>query len=136
MFPLPPSPITCVSWERRIKNWTKFVFTVDEKWCLYVNIKRSPPWADKDEQHEQQPKAGLHPLKHMVSSWCDCKDIMHRVVLPRYTALTLDLYCQRLDRMAAKIAGKGPNYDTIRLLHGSARPLIIEVTRQKLLDFG
>ncbi|EYC10549.1 hypothetical protein Y032_0055g2621 [Ancylostoma ceylanicum] len=38
--------------------------------------------------------------------------------------------------MAAKIAGKGPNYGTIQFLHGNARPLTIKVARQKLLDFG
>ncbi|EYB90001.1 hypothetical protein Y032_0224g2701 [Ancylostoma ceylanicum] len=43
------------------------VFTVDEKWCLYVNIMHSPPWVDKDEQHEPQPKAGFHLLKVMSS---------------------------------------------------------------------
>ncbi|EYC45062.1 hypothetical protein Y032_0440g1508 [Ancylostoma ceylanicum] len=32
------------------------IFTVDEKWCLYTNIKHSPPWVDKDEQHKPQPK--------------------------------------------------------------------------------
>ncbi|EYB81127.1 hypothetical protein Y032_0391g561 [Ancylostoma ceylanicum] len=31
---------------RRIKNWMKPVFTADEKWCLYVNIKCIPPWVD------------------------------------------------------------------------------------------
>ncbi|EYC29810.1 hypothetical protein Y032_0005g2275 [Ancylostoma ceylanicum] len=50
---------------------------VDEKWCLYVNNMRSPPWFDKDEQHELQPKAGLHPLEVMISTWCDRKDIIH-----------------------------------------------------------
>ncbi|EYC41198.1 hypothetical protein Y032_0578g234 [Ancylostoma ceylanicum] len=37
----------------------KSIFTVDKKWYLYVNIKRSPPWGDKDEQHEPQSKADL-----------------------------------------------------------------------------
>ncbi|EYC19254.1 hypothetical protein Y032_0025g1270 [Ancylostoma ceylanicum] len=48
----------------------KPIFTADEKWCLYVNTKRSPPWVDKDEQHELQPKAGLHPLEVMISTCC------------------------------------------------------------------
>ncbi|EYC04048.1 hypothetical protein Y032_0090g2385 [Ancylostoma ceylanicum] len=37
--------------------------------------------------------------------------------------------------MASKIAGMGPNHGTIRFLHDPGRPLIIGVTRQKLLDF-
>ncbi|EYB84705.1 hypothetical protein Y032_0311g2134 [Ancylostoma ceylanicum] len=28
---------------RFTKNWMKPIFTADEKWCLYVNIKCSPP---------------------------------------------------------------------------------------------
>ncbi|EYB89962.1 hypothetical protein Y032_0225g2759 [Ancylostoma ceylanicum] len=47
----------------------KPIFAADEKWCLYVNIKCSPPWFDKDEQHEPQSKAGLHPLEVMISTW-------------------------------------------------------------------
>ncbi|EYB84661.1 hypothetical protein Y032_0312g2171 [Ancylostoma ceylanicum] len=67
---------------------------------------------------------------------CDCKDIKHCELLPRYIALTADLYCQRLHRMAVKFAGKGPNYGTIQFLHDSACPVTTRVTRQKLFDFG
>ncbi|EYC10765.1 hypothetical protein Y032_0053g2285 [Ancylostoma ceylanicum] len=120
----------------RIKNWMESVFTVDEKWCLYVNIMHSPPWVDQDEQHEPQPMAGFHLLKVMVSSWGDCKAIIHCEVLSRYTALTADLHYQLLERMTAKIAGKGGNHGTIQFLHDPARPLFIRVARQKLPDFG
>ncbi|EYB89454.1 hypothetical protein Y032_0232g3065 [Ancylostoma ceylanicum] len=48
----------------------------------------------------------------------------------------MDLYCQRLERTTAKLAGMGPSCGTIRFLHDPARPLIIRVTHQKLLDFG
>ncbi|EYC03998.1 hypothetical protein Y032_0090g2355 [Ancylostoma ceylanicum] len=113
----------------------KSIFTVDKKSCLYVNTKSSPPWVDKDEQHEPQSKAGHHPLMVMISVWCDCKGIIHCEVLPRYTAFKVDLYCQRLYRMAAKIAGKGPNYVMIQFLRDPARPPFIRVARQKLLDF-
>ncbi|EYC14571.1 hypothetical protein Y032_0040g284 [Ancylostoma ceylanicum] len=76
----------------------KLIFTVDDKWCLYVNTKRSTPWIDKDEQHEPQPKAGLHPLKVVINAWCDCKGVTHCEVLPRHTAhggphLMVDLCC-------------------------------------------
>ncbi|EYC39436.1 hypothetical protein Y032_0656g1216 [Ancylostoma ceylanicum] len=81
---------------RRIKKWMKPIFTVYEKWCLYVNTKCIPPWVDQDGQHEPQSKAGLYPLKVTISVWCDCKGIIHCEVLLRYPALTVDLYCQRL----------------------------------------
>ncbi|EYC06237.1 hypothetical protein Y032_0077g1097 [Ancylostoma ceylanicum] len=54
-------------------------------------------------------------------------------VLPRYISLTVDV--RRLGKLAAKTAGKGPNYGSIRLLHDKAHPLTIRVTREKLLDF-
>ena len=38
--------------------------------------------------------------------------------------------------MAAKIAGKGPNYVMIEFLRDPARPPFIRVARQKLPDFG
>ncbi|EYC35615.1 hypothetical protein Y032_1012g3392 [Ancylostoma ceylanicum] len=114
----------------------KSVFTVDEKWRLHVSIKHSPPWVDKNEQNEPQPKASLHPLKVMISIWCDSRGIMQCWLLPSFIALTVDLYCQQLDRMAAKMAGKRPNHDTIQFLHDNAHPLTIKVTRQKLLDIG
>ncbi|EYC22234.1 hypothetical protein Y032_0017g3231 [Ancylostoma ceylanicum] len=73
----------------------KPAFTVDEKWCLYVNIMPSPPWVDKDEQHEPQPKAVLHPLKVMINAWCDFKGVMHALyrpgVVPRDYQLLLTL---------------------------------------------
>ncbi|EYC00809.1 hypothetical protein Y032_0112g270 [Ancylostoma ceylanicum] len=62
---------------RGIKNWMKPIFTVDKKWCLYVNIKCIPSWVDQNEQHEPQSKAGLHSLEVMISTWCDCKGIIH-----------------------------------------------------------
>ncbi|EYC26554.1 hypothetical protein Y032_0010g1215 [Ancylostoma ceylanicum] len=62
---------------RRMNNWIESIFTVDEEWCLCVNIKRTPPWADQDEQHEPQSTAGFHPLEVMISVWCDSEGIIH-----------------------------------------------------------
>ena len=52
---------------------------------------RSPPWVGKDEQHEPQAKAGLHPVEVMLGAWCDFKGIIHTDDLARYSALTVDL---------------------------------------------
>ncbi|EYC06492.1 hypothetical protein Y032_0075g923 [Ancylostoma ceylanicum] len=74
---------------RSIKKWMKPIFTVAEKRCLCVNTKGRPPWVDKDEQHEPQPNAGLHPLEVMINAWCNYKAIIYCEVLSRYTALTV-----------------------------------------------
>ncbi|EYC09892.1 hypothetical protein Y032_0058g2877 [Ancylostoma ceylanicum] len=63
---------TELRWYSRIKNCMETIFTVNDKWCLHVNIKHSSPRVDKEEQHEQ-PKASLHPLEDMISTWCDCE---------------------------------------------------------------
>ncbi|EYC44068.1 hypothetical protein Y032_0473g2106 [Ancylostoma ceylanicum] len=47
----------------------KPVFTADEKWCLYINIKRSPPWVDEAKQREPQPRADFHPLKTLSNAF-------------------------------------------------------------------
>ena len=47
--------------------------------------------------------------------------------------ITADLYCQQLDRVAAKLEGK---QDRIYFLHDNARPHIGKSTREKLLKLG
>lgn len=121
---------------RRTNNWLTSIITGDEKWCLYVNIKRRRHWVDKDKQPEPQPRTDLHPLKVMICVWWDVRGIIHYELLPRNTTITADLYCQQLDRLALKIAEKRPNHGTIRFLHDNARPHTARVTRQKLLDIG
>ena len=121
---------------RRTDNWLDSIVTCDEKWCLHVNIKRKRHWVGKDEQPESQPKAGLHPLKVVVSVWWDCKGVIHYELLPHNTNLTATLYCQQLDRLATKIAEKRSNHSTIRFLHDNARPHTARMTHQKLLDLG
>lgn len=72
----------------------------------------------------------------MLSVWWDYKGVIYYELLARNETLTADLYCQQLDRLAAKIAEKRPNHGTIRFLHDNARPHIARMTRQKLLDLG
>ena len=121
---------------RRTHNWLKSIVTGDEKWCLYVNIKRRRSWVDADATPEPQSKAGLHPRKIMLCVWWDCKGVIHYELLPPNTSITADLYCQQLDRLAAAIAQKRPNHGLVRFLHDNARPHTARVTRQKLLDLG
>lgn len=117
-------------------NWLSSIITGDEKWCLYINIKRRRSWVDRGSTPELQPKAGLHPNKVMLCVWWDCKGVILFELLPPNTTITADLYCQQLDRLAAKLAELRPNHGQIRFLHDNARPHTARLTREKLLDLG
>ena len=121
---------------RRRRDWLESIVTGDEKWCLYVNVKRRRSWVSADSTPKPQPKAGLHPRKVMLCIWWDCRGIIHYELLPPNTTITADLYCQQLDALATKIAEKRPNHGPIRFLHDNARPHTARVTRQKMLDLG
>lgn len=121
---------------RRRRDWLKSIVTGDEKWCLYVNVKRRRSWVTADSTPEPQPKTGLHPRKIMLCVWWDCQGIIYYELLPTNTTITADLYCQQLDTLHTKIAEKRPNLGSIRFLHDNARPHTARVTRQKLLDLG
>lgn len=91
-------------------------------------------WVDKGEQPEPQPKEGPRPSKIMPSVWWDYKGVIYYELLSQ--ALTANLHCRQLDRLAGKIAEKRPNHATLRFLHENAQPHIGRMTRQKLLGLG
>ncbi|CAF1550054.1 unnamed protein product, partial [Adineta ricciae] len=61
------------------------------------------------------------------------KGIIHWEILPAGCTVTADLYCQQLDRVAAKPHGK---QNRIYFLHDNARTHIAKLTREKLLKLG
>ena len=69
----------------------------------------------------------------MLSIWWDIRGIIHWEILPDGCTITADLYCQQLDRVAAKLKG---NQDRIYFLHDNARSHVAKSTRQKLLSLG
>jgi histone-lysine N-methyltransferase SETMAR len=69
----------------------------------------------------------------MLSVWWGVKGFIHWKTLPAGCTVTADLYCQRLDRVAAKLHRK---QDRIYFLHANATPYIAKLTREKLLKLG
>ena len=69
----------------------------------------------------------------MLSVWWVVKWIIHWGILPVDCSITADLYCQQLDRVAAKLQGKR---DRIYFLHDNARPHIAKSAREKRLKLG
>ena len=51
----------------RTFKWLDYLITGDEKWCLYVNVKRRRQWLKPGQRPKPTSKAGLHPIKRMLS---------------------------------------------------------------------
>jgi hypothetical protein len=66
----------------------------------------------------------------MLSVWWRVRGIIHWELLPTGCAIIADLYCQQLERVAAKFHEK---QDRIYFLHDNARPHITKSTPEKLL---
>ena len=69
----------------------------------------------------------------MLSVWWGVRGIIHWEFLPDGCTITTDLYCQQLNRVAAKLKGK---QDRIYFLHDNARSHVAKSTRRKLLSLG
>ncbi len=106
---------------------------VPEMRLSHVNHTRKRQWLGTRQTGVAKPKNELHPMKIMLSVWWSVKGIIHWEILPAGCTVTADLYCQQLDRVAAKLDGK---QDRIYFLHDNARPHIAKSTREKLLKLG
>ena len=62
--------------------------------------------------------------------WWGIRGPIHWELLPKNCTITADLYCEQLDRLAAKLKGK---QDKVYFLHDNARPHVARVTREKIL---
>ena len=69
----------------------------------------------------------------MLSVWWSVRGITHWELLLNGCNITADVYCQQLDRVAAKLQGK---QDKVYFLHDNARPHVAKSTRDKLLKLG
>lgn len=121
---------------RRTTAWLDSVVTGDEKWVLHVNVKRKKSWTDVGSSAQTHPKVPRHTRKAMLCVWWDSKGIIYWELLPPNITITATLYCQQLDRLAAKIAELRPGLEKVRFLHDNARPHIARSTREKLLELG
>src|SRR4051794_18524976 len=79
------------------------------------------------------PKTDPHSKNVMLSVGWGVNGISHWEILPNGCTITVDLYCQQLDRVAEKLKGK---QDRIYYLHDNARSHVAKSTREKLLKLG
>ncbi len=77
-------------------------------------------------------KDDLHPKKIMVRVRWRGKEIIHWELLLTGCTITADLYCQRLDQIAAEFQGK---LSGVYILHDNTRLYVTKSTYDKLLAF-
>jgi histone-lysine N-methyltransferase SETMAR len=114
-------------------QWLHNLITGDEKWVLYVNHTCKRQWLGAGQTGVATPKNDHYSMKIMLSVWWGSKGIIHWGTLPAGCTVTADLYCQQLDRVAAKLHRK---QDRIYFLHDNARSYIAKSTREKLFKLG
>ena len=111
-------------------RWFHNPITSDEKLVLYANHRRKRQWLGAGQTGVATPKNELHPMKTMLRVWWAVKGIIRWKILPVGCTVTANLYCQQLDRVAAKLHRK---QDRIYFLHANTRPHIAKSTHEKLL---
>ena len=114
-------------------QWLHNLVTGDEKWVLYINYGYHRRWVSPGQTDVVTPKPDFHPKKVMLSVWWGVRRIIHWEILSDSCTITADLYCQQLNRVAAKLKEK---QDRNYFLHDNARPHVAKSTRQKLLSIG
>ena len=69
----------------------------------------------------------------MVSVWWGIKGVIHWELVPAGHTVDADLYCDQLDRVAAKLQGK---QEKVYFIHDNARAHIAWETQLKLVELG
>jgi histone-lysine N-methyltransferase SETMAR len=114
-------------------EWLHDLISGNEKRVVYVNHTRKRQWLGVGQSDIATPKSYLHAKMVMLSVWCGVRGVIHWELLPTGSTVTADVYCEQLDRVAAKLQGK---QGKVYFLHDNARPHIAKSTRQKLLELG
>ena len=81
----------------------------DEKWCLYINMKRRKKWVGLGDMPKPKVKPELHPRKTMICVWWDWEGIMHWKMLERNAMVNKELYIAQLHCVNEAIQLKRPH---------------------------
>jgi histone-lysine N-methyltransferase SETMAR len=114
------------------------IVTGDEKWILYVNIKRKKQWLSRGQKPVPTAKPDLHPQKIMLCIWWDMRGVIHFELLNSNQTITSELYCQQLDRLNQSLVQNHSSLVNRKgvLLHDNARPHVARLTEQKIRELG
>ncbi|KFD63194.1 hypothetical protein M514_24669 [Trichuris suis] len=115
------------------------IVTVDEKWVLYDNRRRSWQWLDSDEPPRKFPKPPVHLRKTMLIVFWSHFGIIHFKFLKAGQPITADNYCHLLEAVMEKLLEKRTAFANRRrviLLQDNARPHAPRKTLQKISELG
>jgi len=84
------------------------LITVDEKWVLYNNSRRSSSWVKPCQNCGQSPKPNVHP-KVLLSVWWSASGIIYWECLEPGQTINANVYCQQIDRVHAALLTKQPS---------------------------
>ena len=91
--------------ENEARNFSRKLATVMLRY-LYINYTHRRQWFSAGQIGVATSKADLHMKKVILSVWWGVSGIIHGKVLSYGCVITVDLYCQQLDRAAEKTQGK------------------------------
>lgn len=112
------------------------IVTGDEKWCLYINIRKRKEWLSPNKKATPRTKANAHPQKIMLCIWWDKEGVLYYELLPQGETITADIYCHQLRRLADSIQEKRPRLREVMLLHDNARPHSANLTKLTIQELG
>jgi len=69
----------------------------DEKWIVYINLKRKRSWGSPFDPPNVSPKPDLHQKKVLLWIWWDWKEILYFKLLPAGKTINADVYCEQLE---------------------------------------
>ena len=91
----------------RTFKWLDFLITGDEKWFLYVNVKRRRKrrrqWLKLGQRPKPISKVGLHPKKRMLSIWWRVKGVKYWELLPENTTVNAIRYRAQLNKLESEV---------------------------------
>ena len=108
--------------------WLHNLITGDEKWVLYVNHTRKHQWLETRQTGIETPQNDRHQRRIMLNVWWSVRRATHWELLSNGCNITTDLYCQQLDRVAAKLQGQ---QDRVYFLLDNARPHVARPTQAR-----
>ena len=129
----------CDTLIRRQRNDPFFnrIFSGDEKWVVYNNVKCKRSWSKKDESAQTTSKPDIHQRRLMLFVWWDFKAIVYLELLPDNTTIHSEADCNQRDKLSDALKEKRPplvNRQGVVFQQHTARPHTSLITRQKLLQ--